>query len=205
MNLIVPTNGNSCPKCHNQNIEEVEYSDTVDFRGMELDVEQLQETKCGNCEHRWTTSTQHTHNTTVLRATYGIKRDMIRESEGFLAGREIAAIRENFALNQREAALLFGGGFNAFNKYESGEVLQSFAMDRLLRLTKVVGKPAVEFLRNVFSTPNFNVISTTINDQPSRFTIDELPKVSYIANTISGTTKHLKVFESMHPTDTSLP
>lgn len=165
MNTLVPVSRVSCPMCRAQKTEVIEYSDTVDFRGLELDVEKLQETRCGNCGHKWVTKAQHAHNSAVMREAYGAQRDKIREAEGLLGGHEIAQLREKFRLNQREAAALFGGGFNAFNKYESGEVLQSYAMDRLLRLTEAVGMPALEFLKDVFSPPNFIMITTTIPNE----------------------------------------
>ena len=37
-------------------------------------------------------------------------------------------------LTQEEAAKVFGGGVNAFSKYERGEVTQSAAMDKLIRV-----------------------------------------------------------------------
>jgi len=46
----------------------------------------------------------------------------------------IRAIREVCELTQREAALVFGGGPKAFEKYEAGEVAPSSAMIRLLLL-----------------------------------------------------------------------
>lgn len=46
----------------------------------------------------------------------------------------IRAIREACGLTQREAALVFGGGAKAFEKYEAGEVVPSSAMIRLLLL-----------------------------------------------------------------------
>ena len=46
----------------------------------------------------------------------------------------IRAIRETCGLSQQEAARVFGGGAKAFEKYESGEVLPSSAMIRLLLL-----------------------------------------------------------------------
>jgi putative zinc finger/helix-turn-helix YgiT family protein len=137
----------------------MEYSDTVDFRGMELDVENLLESRCRNCGNKWVSDEQRAHNNSVMREAYIVVRDEIRAKDGLLTGQEIAQVRERFGINQREAATIFGGGYNAFNKYESGEVLQSFAMDRLVRLTSAVGTPAIEFLRNVFATPNFIVIS----------------------------------------------
>jgi HTH-type transcriptional regulator/antitoxin MqsA len=46
----------------------------------------------------------------------------------------IRAIREACGLSQREAARVFGGGPKAFEKYESGGIVPSSAMTRLLLL-----------------------------------------------------------------------
>jgi len=70
-----------------------------------------------------------------------------------LSGDQISRIRIALGLSQREAASLFGGGYNAFNKYESGEVLQSFAMDRLLRLASVIGPEVISLLSSALPTP----------------------------------------------------
>lgn len=166
MNTLVPATKNiSCPHCKAEDVAIVVYSDTVDFRNMELDVENLQKSLCRNCGHKWTTRDQRAHNNSVMRDTYAIVRDDLRKKHGLLSSKEITRLREAFTLNQREAAALFGGGYNAFNKYESGEVLQSYAMDRLLRLSAAVGTPAIEFLQNVFSPPNFIVITTNIPNE----------------------------------------
>ena len=44
----------------------------------------------------------------------------------------IKAIREACGLSQKQAALVFGGGPKAFEKYETGEVAPSSSMNRLL-------------------------------------------------------------------------
>jgi HTH-type transcriptional regulator / antitoxin MqsA len=46
----------------------------------------------------------------------------------------IRAIREACGLSQKDAARVFGGGPKAFEKYETGEVVPSSAMTRLLVL-----------------------------------------------------------------------
>lgn len=153
----------SCPHCGAEEAEIIVYSDTVDFRNMELDVENLHMSKCKNCGHNWTTDEQRGHNNSVMRDAYAVVRDELRRKHGLLSGQEITHLREFFSLNQREAAALFGGGYNAFNKYESGEVLQSYAMDRLLRLTAAVGKPAIGFLKDVFSPPQFVVVNISVS------------------------------------------
>lgn len=180
----------SCPHCKSENVGVVTYSDTVDFRNMELDVENLQMSKCNNCGHKWTADEQRTRNNSIMRSAYVVERDQFRTKYGLLTGQEIAQMRERFGIGQREAATIFGGGYNAFNKYESGEVLQSFAMDRLVRLTSAVGMPAIEFLRDVFSTPNFIVISAA-QGTTSRITV-LIENGNYIPNFAMGTIRQLE-------------
>lgn len=65
------------------------------------------------------------------------KRFMIafrKQVDGLLTGAEVRALRERLKLKQSEAALVFGGGPTAFSKYESDDVTQSAAMDKLLRV-----------------------------------------------------------------------
>jgi putative zinc finger/helix-turn-helix YgiT family protein len=138
-----------CPRCKSASIRERRSSDTIDFRGMELDVEGLSKQTCESCRYVWETPAQLAHNQVLIRAEYTRVRDEARARFGLLSGERIAAIRDQLGLTQRDASSLFGGGANAFNKYESGEVLQSFAMDRLIRLTVAVGARAVAFLRDV--------------------------------------------------------
>lgn len=132
-----------CPRCKQQHVAEKTYSDTVEFRNLTLDLEGLQRYTCADCHFHWHTTEQTAHNQEVQRAAYQLERDRVRQRDGLLGSAEIAKAREALGLNQREAAQLFGGGFNAFNKYESGEVLQSQAMDRLLRLAVGLGKDRV--------------------------------------------------------------
>jgi HTH-type transcriptional regulator / antitoxin MqsA len=46
----------------------------------------------------------------------------------------IAGVRKKLALDQREAAELFGGGVNAFSRYENGKTKPSLALVKLLKL-----------------------------------------------------------------------
>ena len=54
--------------------------------------------------------------------------------EGLLAPSEVRRVRKELGLTQKEAGLLLGGGRNAFQKYESAEVLTSQAISNLLRV-----------------------------------------------------------------------
>jgi len=53
--------------------------------------------------------------------------------DGLLTAQEIVALRNKLGLTQQDAAKIFGGGTNAFSKYERSEVIQSAAMDKLMR------------------------------------------------------------------------
>src|SRR5450759_4665617 len=46
----------------------------------------------------------------------------------------IASVRKKLALDQREAAEIFGGGVNAFSRYESGKTKPPLALVKLLKV-----------------------------------------------------------------------
>ena len=48
---------------------------------------------------------------------------------GFIVG-----VRKKLALDQREAAEIFGGGVNAFSRYENGKTKPSLALVKLLKV-----------------------------------------------------------------------
>jgi HTH-type transcriptional regulator/antitoxin MqsA len=59
-----------------------------------------------------------------------------KQVDGLLTGEEITALRRLYKMTQGQAAQLFGGGPVAFTKYENDDVVQSEAMDTLLRLVR---------------------------------------------------------------------
>lgn len=82
---------------------------------------------CVSCGEEWVTPEQSKATTDKITA---IKR----HAQGFLAPQDIKALRERHSLTQKQAAIIFGGGDNAFSKYERGEIYPSAAMDKLMRL-----------------------------------------------------------------------
>lgn len=68
------------------------------------------------------------------RAMIGFKKSV----QGLLTGAEVREMRTRWKLSQADAAKVFGGGPVAFSKYESDDVMQSDAMDKLLRLANDV-------------------------------------------------------------------
>lgn len=53
---------------------------------------------------------------------------------GLLVPAEVKSIRKRLRITQREAGTIIGGGPNAFQKYETGDILVSKAIDTALRL-----------------------------------------------------------------------
>jgi len=46
----------------------------------------------------------------------------------------IVSVRKKLELDQREAAEIFGGGINAFSRYENGKTKPSLALVKLLKV-----------------------------------------------------------------------
>jgi len=66
----------------------------------------------------------------------GLNMARKKEDYGYLLPSEVKSIRTRLKLTQHEAGDIFGGGANAFSRYERGEARQSLALDRLLRLLR---------------------------------------------------------------------
>ncbi len=76
--------------------------------------------------------------------------DFKREVDDLLTGKDLARIRKNNHLSQKEASELFGGGVRAFHKYEVGENTQSKPLDILLRLIDS-NKITIEDIRRLYA------------------------------------------------------
>lgn len=65
------------------------------------------------------------------------RREMIafqKSAEQLLTSHEVKELRIKYGISQSQAATIFGGGPVAFSKYENDDVVQSEAMDKLLRV-----------------------------------------------------------------------
>jgi HTH-type transcriptional regulator / antitoxin MqsA len=142
-----------CMRCGREDVIVRHFGDVLDFKGLTLEVEGLAETACKNCGYQWTTDGQESDNLSILRAAFAEKRDEVRAAEGLLTGDQVRQALEDLKLSKTQAAELFGGGPNAFGKYISGDVLQSVAMDRLVRLTVAFGPSAVAVLKRGAAQP----------------------------------------------------
>lgn len=103
-------------------------TEQVRYRGAMLSVP-LAYCVCANCNEEFVPTELVRENDATFRAAK-------RHYDGLLAPEEIRSARLALGLTQEEASRVFGGGANAFSKYERGEVTQSVSMDRLIRLCR---------------------------------------------------------------------
>ncbi|MFI3157268.1 MAG: type II toxin-antitoxin system MqsA family antitoxin [Methylococcaceae bacterium] len=121
---------NKCAKCGSSNFDIYIESDDFVRNGQSFNVD-VEHSVCHQCGDMVIFSEQIKRNDCVLR-------DAWRKIDGLLTAQEIVALRNTLGLTQQDAAKIFGGGPNAFSKYERSEVIQSVAMDKLMRAALAV-------------------------------------------------------------------
>lgn len=115
-----------CPICGEGYLTNFVHKNDVEYNGQATQLD-MHYSMCDACGSEQADAAQTRTN----------KRAMIafrKQVDGLLTGTEVRALRERLGITQAEAADIFGGGPVAFSKYESDDVAQSEAMDKLLRL-----------------------------------------------------------------------
>lgn len=116
---------NKCAECGSSDFEVRVEPDEYQRNGQSYTVD-VEYSVCRQCGDIVIFSEQIKRNDCVVR-------DAWRKMDGLLTAQEIVALRNKLGLTQQDAAKFFGGGTNAFSKYERSEVIQSAAMDKLMR------------------------------------------------------------------------
>lgn len=115
-----------CPVCDEGVLTIREDYNETEYKGVKGSVRYLYE-ECDACGSEQAGASLSLKNKRLMMA-------FRKEVDGLLTGSEVRAVRERLKLKQSEAAQVFGGGPTAFSKYESDDVAQSAAMDKLLRV-----------------------------------------------------------------------
>lgn len=118
--------GDICPICGEGHLEHRVEKNSVEYSGQKALLDS-QYSICDHCGSEQASPIQTRNN---KRAMMAFKKRV----DGLLTGAELKALRQRMGINQGEAAVIFGGGPVAFSKYESDDVMQSEAMDKLLRV-----------------------------------------------------------------------
>lgn len=115
-----------CKKCNSTDVTETHELERNSYKNTSYNV-LIDFSLCNSCGREFLAKNQILTNEIRVR-------DAKKEIDGLLSSTEIHSIRKTLGLTQTEASQVFGGGRNAFSKYERSEVAQSTAMDKLLRL-----------------------------------------------------------------------
>lgn len=120
-----------CPHCERGELESHTIEETIRYGGSQLAVPGVEISVCPVCSEELVLPEQ-------AKANEVLFADAKRRHDGLLTSGEIVSWRKRHRLSQADAAMLLGGGVNAFSKYERGEVMQSKAMDLLMRAAQTV-------------------------------------------------------------------
>ncbi len=121
-------NRNICPICETGTLSKQVHTGEIQYRDRTVQVPNLEYSQCDNCGSDPVLAEQAKHNQVLFS-------DAKREIDGLLSSSDIRKARRYLGLTQHAASAVFGGGLNAFSKYERGEVIQSEAMDKLIRVS----------------------------------------------------------------------
>ena len=124
---IDPQPPRSCPECGGSDLVQGVRTQTVEYGGLVSEPYEQPGLWCQSCGEgllSWKEMEIGSREMRTLKA----------QAEHLLLPNEVRRVRKKLGLTQKEASLLLGGGHNAFQKYESAEVLTSQAISNLLRV-----------------------------------------------------------------------
>ena len=116
-----------CPACESGTLIARVSGRNITFEGKSLRVENLQYSECQECGEKVVLPGQEKRNLLAYS-------DAKKAALGLWGCGKIEAFRKRWGLTQSAASKIFGGGVNAFSKYERGEVIHSKSMDLLMRV-----------------------------------------------------------------------
>ncbi|ABQ25611.1 type II toxin-antitoxin system MqsA family antitoxin [Geotalea uraniireducens] len=120
--------GEQCPLCIGK-LKETSVTEKFTYKGKELEYPGYIVHECDRCGEQFVGKK-------TMKASAKRLRDFYREVDGLLTSCQIKEIRLKLGLNQGAASELLGGGAKSFARYENCDVIQSEAMDNLLRVLK---------------------------------------------------------------------
>lgn len=118
-----------CSYCERGTLQPRKSTERFAYKGQERDVPGYTYSVCDECGQEITTAEQ-------MKVNQRLIADEKRRADGLMTSTAIKALRDKLDLSQADASKIFGGGPNAFYKYENGEVMQSVALDRLMVLAR---------------------------------------------------------------------
>lgn len=115
-----------CLMCNSVDLIAKTELENIPYKNKKLNIS-MAFTECQECGYDFVPAEQIKLNDLAVVAAK-------RANDGLLTPEQVLQTRLKLGLTQAQAAEVFGGGRNAFSKYERGEIAQSEAMDKLLKI-----------------------------------------------------------------------
>ena len=119
--------GDACPLCGAGLLSEKVAEERFNYKGHSLNVPDYRILECPACNEAVVEKDS-------ARRAEKLLKDFGRQIDGLLMAADIKRIRRKLHLTQEQMATVLGGGLKGFARYENGQVVQSRAMDNLLRI-----------------------------------------------------------------------
>jgi len=120
--------GGQCDFCGREGLQRKVVTETFKYKGKTFDYPNYVIYECPACK-------EEVVDKKSMKESGRAIRDFYREVDGLLSAAEIRRIRTTrLCLTQDKASELLGGGAKSFARYENSEVIQSVALDNLLRI-----------------------------------------------------------------------
>ena len=132
----------SCPECGSSDMVQGYRTQTVEYGGLVSEPYEQPGLWCRSCGEGLISFKEMEVGS---REMHKLKAQV----EHLLLPSEVRRVRKKLGLTQRDAGLLLGGGPNAFQKYESAQLLTSRAISNLLRVLEH-DPSALEVLRREY-------------------------------------------------------
>ena len=117
-----------CPACGHGGMKAKTWDKRISHLGKSVTVHAVSGHRCPECGEA---VYEHESYDRVAAAGDGLVKAMRKANPP-----EVRVIREKLGLTQAEAGKVFGGGVNAFSRYERGESKPSTQMRKLLKLAE---------------------------------------------------------------------
>jgi HTH-type transcriptional regulator / antitoxin MqsA len=117
-----------CPTCAKSNLVHDIRDMPYIYKGESTVIPEVTGDYCPSCGEV-VLSTEESIRTSALMLEFNKQVNASIVDPGF-----IASVRKKLSLDQREAAEIFGGGVNAFSRYENGKTKPPLALVKLLKM-----------------------------------------------------------------------
>jgi HTH-type transcriptional regulator / antitoxin MqsA len=117
-----------CPSCGAAKLVPDTHDMTYTYKGEETTLPEVTGDFCPACDEA-VLGAAESRRTMQLMVAFNKQ-----VNAGFVEPDFIVSVRKKLDLDQREAAEIFGGGINAFSRYETGKTKPPLALVKLLRV-----------------------------------------------------------------------